>query len=179
MLYLLVGLPFSGKSTWAKAQGVPIVNVDALRYAIHERRFDSKYEDLVWFHAKIMAEALFRAGHDDVILDATNTTHRGRNGWAYLFDVCHVMFMPPVEECIEKAIQCGRRDMVSNIQRMYDEFEMPTSNYFIAKDFNIKDFKNANAKIPKPNQSGPVLSGPSGVLHPVLSGDANTTRPAD
>jgi predicted kinase len=33
-LILTVGLPRSGKTTWAKQQGVPMVNRDAIRLAL-------------------------------------------------------------------------------------------------------------------------------------------------
>jgi len=54
-LIMTVGLPRSGKSTWARKQGHPI--------------------------AKYMVQSLFLAGHDTVILDATNTTAQRREEW--------------------------------------------------------------------------------------------------
>lgn len=81
ILYLTIGLPRSGKTTWARRQRIPIVNPDAIRLAIHGKAFDLKFEDLVWFHARIMIESLFKAGHELVILDATNITKARRDRW--------------------------------------------------------------------------------------------------
>lgn len=81
VLYLTIGLPRSGKSTWARRQLIPIVNPDSIRLAIHGKAFDLKHEDLVWWHARIMVESLFRAGHEKVILDATNVAKARRDRW--------------------------------------------------------------------------------------------------
>lgn len=67
-LLVTVGLPRSGKSTWAKQQGAPVVNPDAIRLALHGQAFLQEAEPLVWVMAKYMVEALFLAGHSTVIL---------------------------------------------------------------------------------------------------------------
>ena len=80
-LVLTVGLPRSGKTTWALQQDCPIVNPDSIRLAIHSQLFIPSAEPLVWVIAEYMVKALFLAGHDKVILDATNTTEKRRNDW--------------------------------------------------------------------------------------------------
>jgi predicted kinase len=75
-LILTVGLPRSGKSTWAQKQGHPIVCPDAIRLALHGQTFVAQAEPLVWAMARYMVAALFLAGHTTVILDATNTSRR-------------------------------------------------------------------------------------------------------
>lgn len=80
-LMMTVGLPRSGKSTWARQQPFPIVNPDSIRLAIHGERYNAAAEPFVWATAKAMVKALFLAGHDTVILDATNTTEARRNEW--------------------------------------------------------------------------------------------------
>ena len=85
VLICTVGLPRSGKSTWARQQimraGMAIVNPDAIRLAIHGKKFEAKAEGYVWATATTMVRALFLAGHDTVILDATNTTRARRKAW--------------------------------------------------------------------------------------------------
>ena len=84
VLELLVGLPRSGKSTYAReqiAKGAVIVNPDSIRLAIHGQLFVAEAEDYVWAVAKTMVRALFKAGHQHVIVDATNTTRRRRDFW--------------------------------------------------------------------------------------------------
>jgi predicted kinase len=72
-LIMTVGLPRSGKSTWAIAQGHPVVCPDAIRLALHGQPFIATAEPVVWATAKLMVASLFEAGHGVVILDATNS----------------------------------------------------------------------------------------------------------
>lgn len=80
-LIMTVGLPRSGKSTWAKKQNLPIVCPDAIRFALHGQRYIELAEPMVWTIAKLMARSLFLAGHSTVILDATNTNRARRDEW--------------------------------------------------------------------------------------------------
>jgi len=89
-LILTVGLPCSGKSTWALQQtrryaspiyGSPIVCPDQIRLALHGQRFVAMAEPFVWAIARTMVISLFGAGHQKVILDACNTTRKRRDDW--------------------------------------------------------------------------------------------------
>ena len=109
-LILTVGLPRSGKSTWAKEQGFPIVNPDAIRLSLHGQRFQPEAEGFVWAIAYLMADALFKAGHDTVIVDATNITKKRRQSWIDKFTDCHVKYVAINTTelvCIERAIKEG------------------------------------------------------------------------
>ena len=46
----------SGKTTWARQQGVPIVNPDAIRPALHGQRFEPRAESVVWAHLRYVDE---------------------------------------------------------------------------------------------------------------------------
>ena len=80
-LILMVGLPRSGKSTWARDQGHPIVNPDSIRLALHGKAYIQNAEHYVWAIAHTMVDALFLAGHDTVILDACNNSRKRRDEW--------------------------------------------------------------------------------------------------
>ena len=80
-LYMMVGLPQSGKSTIARKMGYPVVNPDSIRLALHGEQFIGQMEPYVWAIARTMVEALFLAGHDAVVLDATNVTRARRDAW--------------------------------------------------------------------------------------------------
>src|SRR3990172_6127427 len=104
ILIAMVGLPRSGKSTWSRAQSWPIVNPDAIRLAIHGERFNAQAEPFVWLVCKTMVRALFLAGHNVVILDATNTTRKRRDDlrsaeWETYFKVIDT----PPEVCLDRA----------------------------------------------------------------------------
>lgn len=81
VLYMTVGLPRIGKSTWARHQDIPMVNPDSIRKVIHGKPFDKEHENLVWWTAKIAVKQAFLAGHEKVILDATNLTKAARDQW--------------------------------------------------------------------------------------------------
>jgi predicted kinase len=80
-LVCMVGLPRSGKTTYALTLGYPVVQPDAIRLAIHGQRFIGLAEPLVWVIAKIMVRALFLVGHSIVVLDATNINRKRRDEW--------------------------------------------------------------------------------------------------
>lgn len=125
-LVLTIGLPRSGKSTWSRAQGVPIVNPDSIRLAIHGQPFFAPAEPLVWTTAKLMVRALFLAGHDTVILDATNTTSYRRDEWASReWTRQYVCFDTPVAVCHERATAAGQDYLHAVIDRMAKEMEWP------------------------------------------------------
>lgn len=80
-LIMTVGIPRCGKSTWAQSQNIPIVCPDAIRLAFHGQDFIPTAEPAIWMMARYMVKALFHAGHDRVILDATNTLKKNREDW--------------------------------------------------------------------------------------------------
>lgn len=124
-LIMTVGLPRSGKTTWAKEQNLPIVCPDAIRLALHGERFIQLAEPFVWAIAKVMVRALFLAGHDKVILDATNTTEKRRSEWIGFHTVIQ-FFTASKEECIRRARLDGDETIVPVIERMAEQFQFPT-----------------------------------------------------
>ena len=132
-LILTVGLPRSGKSTWARQQGHPIVNPDSIRLALHGRPFIAEAESFVWAIAKTMVRALFSAGHNTVIVDATNTTRKRRDEWKSVAAVrkCK-MFLCDTGQAKQRAAeqypadQACREGLLAAIDRMAAEFEPPS-----------------------------------------------------
>jgi predicted kinase len=125
-LICMVGLPYSGKSTEAKKKGYPIVCPDAIRVALHGKKFIPEAEPYVWAIAKTMVRSLFLAGNAVVVLDATNTTESRRKEWVSkewytLFSVISTN----VDECIARATDAGDHVMVPIIRAMDEKFEWP------------------------------------------------------
>ncbi len=125
LLILTIGLPRSGKSTWAKKQGIPIVNLDSIRLALHGKAYIQEAESMIWTIAKYMVKSLFIAGHDKVIVDATNTTSKRRKFWksdewtnSYYYIYCSEKI------CIERAIKTNRQDLIPVIERMADQLDI-------------------------------------------------------
>ena len=120
-----IGLPRSGKSTWAKQQGLPIVNPDAIRLALYNEAFVAEAEKMIWTIAHYMVKSLFLAGHEKVILDATNLTPKRRLGWYSNDYACEwKVFDTDKETCIERAKKGGREDLVEVIEIMADTIDL-------------------------------------------------------
>jgi len=126
-LILTVGLPRSGKTTWARAQGLPMVNPDAIRRALHGQRFVAEAEPMVWVIAKYMVRSLFLAGHTRVIVDATNTTEKRRAEWysGEWGTSVHVIPTSP-QECRRRATVLGDTEILPVIDRMAAQWDVPT-----------------------------------------------------
>ena len=123
-LILTVGLPRSGKTTWARLQGHPIVNPDSIRLALHGQRFYGPAEPTVWATAKLMVAALFGAGHKTVILDATNVSAKRRDDWKSYAPTLQIFEAGPVT-CLERALAENDQEIVPVIERMANEWDLP------------------------------------------------------
>ena len=126
-LHMMVGLPRSGKSTRArelhKEHGWPIVCPDSIRLALHGQAYRQETEPMVWAVAKTMVRSLFGAGHDGVILDATNTTgHRRREWTREEWDYKYHCIKTPMEECLQRP---GGKELEPVIKRMNKQLTWP------------------------------------------------------
>lgn len=107
-LILMCGLPRSGKSSEAKQMGHPIVNRDGIRKTIGGSIRYFGDEKRVSEIERIMAESLFNAGHQNVIIDACHVKETYRNAWkkwadergysVYVYNV-----LTSLETCIARA----------------------------------------------------------------------------
>lgn len=131
-LWCLVGLPRSGKTTWATDIGgdyiYPIVSKDAIRLALHGERFLQEREGEVHEISRVMIHALFLAGHKVVVLDETNTTIKRRNEcrsehWSVRFKV----FNTSEEECLRRAEAMNDTVIIPVIKKMAAQFEPLTA----------------------------------------------------
>jgi len=127
-LVLMMGLPYSGKTTWALDQGVPIVSPDAIRRAFHGERFLEKAEPWIWTATYTMAEALAEAGHETVIVDATHTKAKRRQPWVERFPDAEILVAQvrtQSNECTRRAHLAGDFDILPIIDRMAQDWEEP------------------------------------------------------
>ena len=123
-LIATVGFPRSGKSSWAKEQNYPIVNPDAIRLALHGYAFVPKAEKFVWAIAETMVRSLFGAGHDTVIIDATNTTKKRRDVWIDKeWTTFFKLISTDVKEYVSRATGDQMPDLIPVIERMAPNFE--------------------------------------------------------
>ena len=131
-LILAVGLPRSGKSTWARSQGHPIVNRDSIRLALHGRRFLAEAEDMVTVIENCMVKALLLAGHDKVIIDACHHRIERRQRWTELarrndlgIERVELQVIPTgKDECIRRAAWEGYSEIIPVIEKMAAECDI-------------------------------------------------------
>ena len=130
VLVVTVGLPRSGKTTWARQQGCPVVNPDSIRLALHGARFIGLAEAFVWAIAHVMVRALFLAGHSTVVVDATNVTQKRRDEWAKVADDAGAVLRFHVvstsrEVCRARAEALNDVEILPVIDRMALEWDVP------------------------------------------------------
>lgn len=136
-IYLLCGIPGSGKSTWAleefrKIEGKKaLISRDVIRYALLEEHDDyfAKEEDVFRNFIRDINEKIDADMDYTIFVDATHINEASRNrvldrlhlGGCRLFAV---NFLTPVEECIERNRQRKGRSRVPDhaIYRMAKNF---------------------------------------------------------
>jgi len=130
-LYVTVGLPRSGKTSWAKTTGWPIVNPDSIRLALHGHRFYAPAEPYVWAMAFTMVEALRLAGHERIVVDATNVTEKRRKEWTTRYEgaVEWKVIEASRDVCIERALAENDSAIIPVIHRMAEEWDWPCECY--------------------------------------------------
>jgi predicted kinase len=136
--HITVGIPASGKTTWAKAHaretGAIISNRDDLRFSMsgHDRwdtfKFNGKFERMVTDLQKAQAELAQMLGKDFILSD-TNLNNEKRQQWIeYLLqlgfeDVIIKEFPITLTEAILRDRQRGdKRVGVIVLQRMYQQW---------------------------------------------------------
>lgn len=128
-LLVIVGLPRAGKTTWARMTGYPIVNPDSIRLALHGQRFYGPAEPFVWAMAYAMVESLRLAGHEHIVVDATNVSAKRRAEWEarYPGAVEWQVIEASPEVCAERARALNDETILPVIARMSAEWDFPCS----------------------------------------------------
>lgn len=103
-----------------------MVNPDSIRLALYGQPFIASAEKFVWATAHLMVRSLFLAGHEQVIVDATNTRKVYRDGWlSDDWDTVFVVFDASPQVCVERALKDGRQDLVDVIHKGFRKYEPP------------------------------------------------------
>lgn len=152
-LYVMVGLPASGKSTWAKelieqhviTSKYAIVSTDDLRQELLGDINAQNQNTEVFNEAYKRIQSYLKKGID-VYFDATNINYKKRmdiiNRFKkYADDIDAIMIATPYEECIERNKKRERQVPEDVIKRMYMNFYVP--QFFEGFD-NITIIRNTN-----------------------------------
>lgn len=151
-LYFTIGLPRSGKSTyaneWVKEKPMRVVVCgDDIRFALHGKRFEPLAESMVNAIKLTMIRALLNRGFD-VLVDGTHTT---RHSIKQLLEIDRYAIglldtnVPTAEECIQRAKDTGQEDLIPVIHRMNKNLEEMWEvgpNFFVQEI--LEEVENAN-----------------------------------
>ncbi len=123
-LIMMIGLPRSGKTSCALKLGYPIVSPAAISIVLGGNRLIGSSGPMVLGIAKTMVAALFQSGHDQVTLDACNTTRDRRNEWRDdRWSIQSVVLNTPREKCLDRARDSGNIELIPVIESMALRFE--------------------------------------------------------
>lgn len=104
---LLVGLPGSGKSTWARQQGTAVISTDEIRFLLADDASDQTIHRPVFATLRYLVRRRLELGRPVTYIDATNLTVGERRSYiklAHLFGarVEAVFFDTPIEICKQR-----------------------------------------------------------------------------
>lgn len=140
ILYTMIGLPGSGKSTFAANHPeCVVVSTDAIRGELFGNESEQKNGNLVFKIAYARLARAVEAGQD-AIFDATNLQRKYRKTLFQMFpNVNHVAVFvnTPVGECLERNKKRARVVPASVIRRMSYQMEPPTIEEGFSKIIEI------------------------------------------
>lgn len=127
-LLSMLGLPRSGKSTITarlrRELGVPVVNADSIRLALHGQRYEALAESFVFAIREVMVRSLFNAGHELVIYDETNFSRATRDRMkSKNWDNLYLLVDTTPEVCKERALLTEQPDLLPVIDAMAARYE--------------------------------------------------------
>ena len=113
-LVVLVGLPGSGKSTWAERQSFSVLSSDAIRLLLADDPTIQTIHRRVFATVRYLARQRMELRRPVTCIDATSLTKRERRQWIRLAedagcDAEAIFFNTPLEICLERN---SRRDRV-------------------------------------------------------------------
>jgi predicted kinase len=139
-LYMLIGVPGSGKSTWIANQDwtkdIPVVSSDKFidEHAVKEgKTYNEVFEDYIKIATHLMENQLLicKANNTDIIWDQTNTSVKSRKAkLAKLegYEKIAVVFRTPEKEELDKRLaqRVGKHIPANVIELMIANLQEPT-----------------------------------------------------
>jgi hypothetical protein len=103
VLYLMVGLPYAGKTTWCRNANTPTIEVDALRRSLYGLEYVERMEPYVIWLSSVFALTLLQR-HHRVFVDDTFGTPARRMHFFFPGVVTHMVWCDADEAtCLRRA----------------------------------------------------------------------------
>jgi predicted kinase len=125
---VLVGLPGSGKSSWAARKGLPTLSSDAMRATLADDATNQTIHKQVFQALRYLLRQRIALGRPVTCVDATHLTPRERRPY-FRLQGCRVeavYFNTPLAVCLERNSQRDRVVPAEVIERMAGIMVKPT-----------------------------------------------------
>ena len=128
---VLIGVPGSGKSTWARKQGNTVLSSDEMRELLSGDETNQSIHGKVFGAMRHLLRARLEIGVGPTIIDATNLRRRDRKPWLQLakkfnVPVEAVYFAIPLELALDRNRSRERVVPEDVIRSMVDRQQPPT-----------------------------------------------------
>jgi predicted kinase len=120
---VLVGLPGSGKSTWAEAQGITVISSDGVRQLLADDATNQRIHVEVFSTMRYLLKRRLQLGAAATIVDATNLLPVFRKPW---IKIAQAYFDTPLEECLRRNAGRARVVPAEAIIEMAKKLRPPT-----------------------------------------------------
>jgi predicted kinase len=159
-IIVLVGLPASGKSTWAERAGLPVLSSDATRGLLSGDETNQSINRLVFSTMRETLRRRLAARAAATLIDSTALTPWERRCWIRLAelhdcDVEAVFFDTPLEECLRRNASRARQVPEEALRRMALRLIPPS----IAEGFQRVTLIPGATLIPASTDAAPAATG--------------------
>jgi predicted kinase len=122
-VYVLVGLPAAGKSTWLAERGVAALSSDAMRFLLRDDEADQTIHGVVFAELRRLLRRRLELGAAASYIDATNLTRKERRQWIKIADwygaeCVALYFAVPLAVCLERNAARQRVVPVEAMERL-------------------------------------------------------------